>query len=211
MSVFDTAPNKERRVLDKDDLDSLLNFLDPNRDLAALAFESIRIRLITFFECRHCHRPEDCADIAIYRVAQQIRKGTKILTNKPLNYFLGVAYKVLHEYWRDPSTNFVSLDDSSVKDRIPENDLKANDGDPSSSTQEQEMGCLELCLESLSPSNRALIIRYYEYEGKAKKKSREKLAEQLGIPLNALRIRALRIRKRMEECVKECLERLPNA
>ena len=207
----DTPAPKKRWELTKEDLDSLLNALNPERELAAIEFEMIRERLIAFFECRGCHTPEDRTDITIYRVAKQISDGTKIRTGKPLNYFLGVAYKVLHEYWRDPSRKVESLDDPSVQEFLSQDNTKVRETEALPSAQEQEMDCLEQCLESLPSADRELIIRYYQNEGKAKIKNRKRLAEQLGIQINALRIRALRIRKSLEECVGERLRGLSKA
>ena len=205
----DTPAPKKRLELTKEDLDSLLNALNPDRDLAAIEFELIRKRLIAFFECRGCHTPEDCADITIYRVAKQISNGTKIHTGKPLSYFFGVAYNVLHEYWRGPSRKVESLDDPSVQELLSQNNTEVKETEALPAAQEIDF--LEQCLESLPSADRELIIQYYQDEGKAKIKKRKSLAEQLGIQLNALRIRALRIRKRLEECVGERLRRLSKA
>ncbi len=62
-------------------------------------------------------------------------------------------------------------------------------------------------MQSLPAENRELIIEYYQEEKRAKIDRRKNLAERLGVPLNALRIRAHRIRAKLEECVHECVER----
>jgi hypothetical protein len=51
------------------------------------------------------------------------------------------------------------------------------------------------------------VLEYYRGEKKAKIDHRKKLAEKYEIALNALRIRAHRIRAQLYECVKDCLER----
>jgi len=48
-----------------------------------------------------------------------------------------------------------------------------------------------------------LILRYYQGEQRAKIENRRALAERLGLTINALRIRASRIRSRLEACVIE--------
>jgi DNA-directed RNA polymerase specialized sigma24 family protein len=58
----------------------------------------------------------------------------------------------------------------------------------------------------LSPENRRLVLEYYQNEKRAKIDHRRKLAEQLGIAVNALRIRAHRIRLQLQKCVQACLE-----
>jgi hypothetical protein len=49
-----------------------------------------------------------------------------------------------------------------------------------------------------------LIIRYYYGEERVKIDNRQKLADELGISSKTLVVRALRIRKRLEECVERC-------
>ncbi len=62
-------------------------------------------------------------------------------------------------------------------------------------------------MERLTPDNRVLVLQYYQEEKKAKIDHRKLLAEHLGIAVNALRIRACRIRATLLECVQNCLER----
>jgi len=72
---------------------------------------------------------------------------------------------------------------------------------------EREFRCLERCMELLTPDNRALVLQYYHEEKKAKIDHRKLLAKKLGIAVNALRIRAYRIRATLLECVQNCLQR----
>jgi hypothetical protein len=53
--------------------------------------------------------------------------------------------------------------------------------------------------------NREIILSYYQDERRAKIDRRKRLAEQLKISLDALRIRAHRIRKGLEKCIASCL------
>ena len=67
--------------------------------------------------------------------------------------------------------------------------------------------CLRNCLQTLSPDNRQLILQYYQGEKGEKIQNRKKLIERLGVPVNTLRMRALRLRERLQSCVEECLAR----
>jgi DNA-directed RNA polymerase specialized sigma24 family protein len=58
----------------------------------------------------------------------------------------------------------------------------------------------------LSPENRALVLRYYEADGREKIEKRKILADELGIAPNALRIRAYRIRAALQKCLEKCVE-----
>jgi hypothetical protein len=56
----------------------------------------------------------------------------------------------------------------------------------------------------LSAEDRQLVLAYYEQEKHAKIDQRKKLAEQLGVGMNALRLRLYRIRETLQECVEQC-------
>jgi len=92
--------------------------------------------------------------------------------------------------------------DSSFHDPAMRKDCFDEDIEPS-------YECLEHCLEHLPSTNRQLVLEYYRQERKAKIDHRKLLAAELGIAVNALRIRAHRIRRSLEQCVHSCLEQQP--
>jgi DNA-directed RNA polymerase specialized sigma24 family protein len=183
-------PLAKNRNLTQDLFDDLLNWLNADRDLAGMAYEDMRRRLIKLFVCRHCHDPESLADETINRVTMKIKqlKDTFVGPREP--YFYAVANKVYLEYLRAKPTIPVppDLSATTMSDRI-----------------EAEYGCLEHCLERQSLANRKLVLEYYKGERRTKIEYRKRLAEEYGIALNALRIRVHRIRALLEECVKSCI------
>jgi DNA-directed RNA polymerase specialized sigma24 family protein len=72
---------------------------------------------------------------------------------------------------------------------------------------ETRLGCLQNCLQTLSTDNRELILQYYQGEKGEKIQNRKKLLDRLGIPVNTLRMRALRVREKLQSCVEECMTR----
>ncbi len=78
--------------------------------------------------------------------------------------------------------------------------------DPPEET-ERDYECLEQCMERLTSKSRELVLEYYQAEKRAKIDRRKELASRLGIAVNALRIRAHRIRSNLQECVFECTKR----
>jgi len=50
-----------------------------------------------------------------------------------------------------------------------------------------------------------LIIEYYQGEKGAKIQNRKRLTERFGVPVNTLRMRALRLREKLQGCVEDCL------
>lgn len=71
--------------------------------------------------------------------------------------------------------------------------------------QEQRLECLERCLESLPEDARRMILLYYRDEKGARIRTRQLLAEELGIPMHALRLRASRVRAKLDTCINRCL------
>jgi RNA polymerase sigma factor (sigma-70 family) len=176
-------------VLSQEQFDALLNWLAPEREQAGQKYEEIRTRLIKIFTCRGCYEPEDLADETINRVISRLHEIRDQFKGDCSKYFYGVANKVHLEYLRRKHRQPID---------VPETDTVRI---------EVEYKCLEDCLERLSTENRNLVLQYYQLEGKARIDQRKALAKELGIKLNALRIRAHRIRATLQQCVQECLDR----
>lgn len=178
--------NKEW-VLTQESFDALLAWLDPNREQAGQKYEDIRTRLIKIFACRGCYDPEYLADETINRVTSKLKEIQSSFIGERARYFYGVANKVHMEYLR----------------RKPAPPLPPPTCD--SDEIEQEYDCLERCMQRLTADNRELVLQYYQKEKRTKIEHRRRLAERLGIALNALRIRAHRIRASLQECVQNCV------
>lgn len=187
---MNSAPlRKKDWVLTQDAFDHLLAWLGPNEEEAGKKYEEIRRRLIKIFVCRGCKEAEDLADETINRVTKKLREIVDAYVGDPALYFCGVAQNVYLEY-------------------IKKKPAPLPPPPPSPSDEiEQESECLDRCMQTLTPQNRELVLQYYQKEKKAKIDYRKELAERLGIAVNALRIRAHRIRANLSECMRECLTR----
>ncbi|MGI9068761.1 MAG: RNA polymerase sigma factor [Pyrinomonadaceae bacterium] len=174
-------------ILTQESFDALLAWLNPAREEAGRKYEQIRLRLIKIFTCRGCGEPEDLADETINRVSKKLKEIESGYSGDPARYFYGVANKVHMEYVR--------------RKPVPIPPTRPEDSDDI----EKEYECLERCIQKLTPDNRLLVLQYYQEDKRAKIDHRKLLAEQLGIALNALRIRAHRIRTSLQECVQTCV------
>lgn len=174
--------------ISQDAFDKFLAWLDSDRERAGIKYEDIRQKLIRIFTCRGCESPEDLADDAINRVIRKTDELENTYTGDPILYFYGVARNVHHEHLRR-TPQFIPLP-------IPE----------SPEEKEHKDQCLELCMKTLLPENRSLVLEYYIKDGPAKIAHRRKIAEHLGISGLALRLRMHRIREILETCVETCLE-----
>lgn len=179
----------QQRPVTQAAFDSLLAWLDPDRELAAAKYEQIRRRLIKLFTCRGRHDAEELADETINRVTVKAPEVAREYVGDPSLYFYGVAQKVLLE---------------SLRKRPPQPYVPPPDPDESEET-EREFDCLERCMQGLTPESRELVLDYYRNDRRAKIDHRRELAARRGIGQNALRIRVHRIRATLQECVRACL------
>jgi DNA-directed RNA polymerase specialized sigma24 family protein len=173
--------------------DKLLARFSLDRDEAARQYEIARTKLIRFFQWRGAEFTDALSDETLDRVARRLDEGVQI-ENLP-SYIHSVAQHVWMESRKPKPT--VAWDD------IPEIDRQQVVEEPESQVG---LDCLDQCLESLPADSRELIMDYYQAERRAKIELRQQLAEKLDIPLNALRIRAHRIRATLEKCVTKCVE-----
>jgi DNA-directed RNA polymerase specialized sigma24 family protein len=194
-SNLDDGPSgKKKWTLTAPALDKLLAELSPDREEAGSRYELLRRKLVRFFECRQTEPADEFADETINRVARRIDEGQ--LVDNIAAYALGVARLLCKEITKHPNQKAVQWDETQ-----PTPATLA----PVTPDDEPRFNCFDACLDSLSSDSRALIMDYYQAERRAKIELRQKLADKLGIPLNALRIRAHRIRNGLKKCLDECL------
>ncbi|MDX6304592.1 MAG: hypothetical protein QOI77_1561 [Blastocatellia bacterium] len=193
---------KKEWVISQEAFDTMLDWLDADRERAGSKYEAIRLRLIKIFTCRGCQAAEELADETINRVIARIVEIADGYRGDPALYFYGVAQKVFLEDLRKSRGPLAHVPMDSAAVILSTQAVLVEDIEP-------EYRCLEQCLEGLLPENRDLVVRYYQQERQAKIDHRKMLASELGIAVNALRLRAHRIRLTLQRCVLECLEQQP--
>ena len=158
----------------------------------------LRPRLLRLFSSRgRAWAADDLADDTILRVLQKVRAGESI--HSLAAYVLGVGRLVLLEHFRGPA---------STHEPLPE-DLPAAQADPPDAS---EGDCLEECLQRLGADERSLILQFHGgggAEGESKY-LRKRLADEMGVSMNALFLRASRLRRRLGTCVGSCLDQAEN-
>ncbi|HEX3249140.1 MAG TPA: hypothetical protein VHS05_06915 [Pyrinomonadaceae bacterium] len=186
---------RQKWTLTQDAFDRLLIALGGNRESGGEKYLEIRTNLTRFFEWRGCSFPEDHADETFNRIARKIDEGEEILN--PPGYAMGVARLVLLEIMKSRQREQSALNEIGTAADVY---VAADDG-------QDRLECLQSCLQTLSPDNRELILQYYQGEKSEKIQNRKRLQDRLGVPVNTLRMRALRLRERLQGCVEECLAR----
>ncbi len=192
---------KKNWALTQASFDKLLDWLDADREEAGRKYEAIRVRLIKIFTCRGCSCPEELTDELINRVAAKVSDPSFEYEGEPALYFYAFVPNMQHEYVR--RTRLISAD-------LPNGNGSGSLAPPMPPVDDEpEFACLDRCLERLPDNTRRLVLGYYQDERQAKIDHRRQLAIELGIALNALRIRAHRIRRGLEKCVRNCVEQQP--
>lgn len=189
---FPTPPKKEW-VLTKEAFDRFLAKLDIDRDKAGEKYESVRLKLLKYFQWRGSDSCDIDADETINRVARRIEEGENVYNLN--SYLYGVAKHVYAESLRLRNRKEELDEACGIEASNFEEDLDAA----------ERQSCLKRCLGYLTNDDRETITEYYQFEKGKKIEHRKQLARRFSITSNALRIKAHRQRVNLEACVRECL------
>ena len=168
--------------------EKLLAWLNSDRDQAVEQYETIYFRVVRILAAKGCYEAEDLADQTVNVVASKIDDLRANYHGDPALYFYGVAKKI-HQEWlkrRTPPTPPAPIDKTETELRCQ---------------------CLEKCLQKVINGDEAkTVVRYHEGEGQQRIENRKQIAAELGITLNALRIRICHLQARLRPCIEECVE-----
>ncbi|MBX7170129.1 MAG: hypothetical protein K1X72_04175 [Pyrinomonadaceae bacterium] len=189
-------------VLTTTAFEQLLSHLDPDLTQASEKYETLRRKLVKSLLWKQCPETEadTLADTALDRVALKLNQGEEV---RNVQAFAGEVLRfVWLEYLRRHK-------EDAAGDLLPETPVQPNIEilkDP-----DLRLRCLRQCLTEVVPENkdRMLIIGYYDTEtGEKNKEHRKNLADKLNLTMITLKVKACRIRDRLEKCINECVNRL---
>ena len=184
--------------MNEEDWNRFLAWLNPDHDKAGLKYEDIRRNLIRILGRRGSLDAEELADKAFDRVIEHLPNIIETYIGEPAKYIIRVAINLYYERQKKPHP----IAESEVKNSTRYSS-KNNDENWS---RERLHHCLDECLKELPDSQRELILDYYSKDKKQKIENRKRIAVYLGVSLNALALRVLRIRDTLESCLNDCLE-----
>ena len=170
--------------------EKLLARLAPDRERAGEEYETLRRRLIKYFDLKGLRSPDSAADETLDRVASKIQAGEDI--RDLIHYAYGVA-------------RWISLE----RFRVEERERKAYDnlvhplGSGGVQSAASYLETLEICLEELAEPDRELLRVYYTDATSADcAQNRIDLAQRKGLSLNSIRLRVFRLRQTLARCVR---------
>ena len=182
--------------------DRLLSWLNEGEHSADTKYLEMHRRLIAYFDRKNCLAPDELADETLNRVARRLDEEGNIESETSAKYCYIVARFVFMEYLRArQKENSSQLEITSQSVSEMSSPYKAND---EKEVKERLLRCLDRCTQKLASPNRELILRYYVGKERVKIENRRAQAAELGVTLNALAVRACRIRDKLETCVSRC-------
>lgn len=183
---------RSSRGLTQGAFDRLLRVLDDDRERAGERYEQLRRRLLLFFRARGVPHPEERADETLTVAAARLDKG-EVVQNMTA-YALGIARLIALEGHRAEAGEREALRES------------ARAAPPPPDEPDERHQIFERCLAQLPGDQRDLILAYYGGPDEQRIEHRRRLAAQHAIPMNALRIRAHRIRQQLERALRAAME-----
>jgi DNA-directed RNA polymerase specialized sigma24 family protein len=180
----------------------LLEWLDDGTDSQGQTYLEMRRRLVSYFDRRNRPFADELADETFNRIGKTLETDGAIATRPPARYCYVIARFVLLEDIRRGSRT-VAVDEGRTAAVIER-------GSPHSGVSEEvllrekRLTCLDRCLQELKPEQRDLAIEYYRDAKRQRIDRRRGIAARLGITMNALGIRASRIRSALETCMNAC-------
>ncbi len=133
---------------DKRPFDTLLEWLDPDREKAGQRYEVIRTGLVRIFVSSGLSDAEHYADVAIDRVIKRLPEIQAAYVGEPAKYFHGVARNVIREARRQKEI---------ATDVMPT--------PPAQVDRSERSECLSKCLGLLPPDKQAFILDYHLVQG----------------------------------------------
>jgi RNA polymerase sigma factor (sigma-70 family) len=173
--------------------DWFLNLFDPDPFEAQRKCEALRSKLIFYFQHRMIAKAEDRAQEVLLRVLRKSPGG--VVTHLDLvRYCYGVARNIIKEVGRERPMEELP---SELDRKTYTSNSGPNQEDELLMTERADL--IRTCLKSLPPADLQLLMSWYLGE----KDSHKKLASDLGISPNALRIRIHRLAPRVQEMFRQ--------
>jgi len=192
---------KKGRNLTPQSFQRLLSWLDEGTNSDGQKYLEMQRRLVAYFDRKNLTNFEELADETLNRVARRLEEEGTIESATPATYCYVVARYVLLEHLRDAQKGKVMVE--NISRHHPGAEPHADD---ETERKEKMLNCLEKCILQLDPVGHKIITQYYVGKERVKIEHRRELAASLGLSVNALSIRACRVRDKLEACVRLCVE-----
>lgn len=170
--------------------DRLLKFLCPeDPDEAGRRYLRLQQKLVGYFQFRGVADPIAAADEALDRAGRRIAEGAEVPDID--KFSLGIARFIIKEGWR-----FNNRESAAFLQFLEQHDQSTDKMD--------RFSLMKTCFEKLPQNDRELLSSYCAGPtGRARAQYRLELARQLNFTVTAMRVRVTRVRRGLDDCVKE--------
>ncbi|MBZ5526096.1 MAG: hypothetical protein LAP21_28075 [Acidobacteriia bacterium] len=201
--MFRDSAVKRKREVSAEDFRRLLTRFDPDPLKAWQAYDSLRRKLVMFFEP---HRGLDAEALAAEALERIARKSDSVEIANIAEFAFGVARNLRRE----------ALRKVAATSRLSE---LGGDEHPAAGTEGSEQAllgrmdaqhkvrCFVECMKALDSRDRRLLLMYYPPQEDDLEERRRQLAVSLNMTLSALRTRVARLREKLERCFQNCRAR----
>jgi DNA-directed RNA polymerase specialized sigma24 family protein len=197
------GPNQDWEPNEKSFQD-FLNWLDGGANSDGQRYLEVRQRLELYFDRKNCVAPSQLADETLNRVIRKLQENGEVKGVAPLQYCYMVAKYVFLEALRaDNRSPFYRPVTTANPTNLSGQSVSVQDTNAASEQKQK----VTSCVESLSSTDRELIVEYYRGQQRNKTERRAALAARLGLTANALSTRACGVRQRLEVCIEACLKK----
>ena len=177
----------------------LLERLDADENKASAKYEELRLKLVKCFVWRGCAttNADTLADETLDRVASKLVQAVKV---ENINAY---AVEVSRYVWLEFKRKYK---EDSLSDELTTIVVMPDFSDE----PDTRISCLKSCLSEITfdGNDRLLIHGYYDAdENEKNKQHRKNLADILDLTMNTLKVKACRLRVRLEKCIKECIKK----
>lgn len=169
---------------------TLLRFLCPeDPEEAGRRYLVLRGKVEGYLRFNGVADPAAAADETLDRAGRRLLEGKEV--SDITKFCLGIARFIVKESWRMNTRESEAFLEFLNLDHVTEDDL-------------DHLKLMETCFNQLPSYQRELLISYCGApKGQAGARHREKLAESLNTSISTLRIRVTRLRRGLDDCVKE--------
>ena len=167
-----------------------MKFLSPDAEESGRLYTRLHKKLIGFFSMKGLSDPVSAADETIDRAMLKIDAGAVV--SDVGKYCLGIGRNIAKERLR-----LLRRENSAFHNFVE------NLSNSSAEQVERIYNVLKPCFEQLAIKERQLLLAYYhEKQGRARAEHRRRLAETMKMTLLALRVRVMRLRNSLTDCVR---------
>jgi DNA-directed RNA polymerase specialized sigma24 family protein len=177
----------------------LLEWLDDGVESQSERYLEMRRRLVSYFDRRNRPSADDLAGETLSRIDRTLEKNGAIAITPPARYCYVVAKSVLLEDVRCEPLQ-VALGEPRIAVASAGHGVAPHEPGEGLTIEVQRLERVGRCLQQLKHEQRWFVIDYYRGTGRQTIERRRDMAKGLGLTLDALGIRASRIRRSVEVC-----------